>query len=269
MSLAGWQNALVELVTHGNGPAVDADDLTEAERAWFALAVDHPGTSVTRDVVQSWRWRRVALAAPLTLLMLRRCGLLDSARTTYLGDTFAPSSYSLAEGRQLLDLVDSRWASFADGGNPADREHLSTIIALERAVLAAKASTWTTNIRASRPDDAISPGVGGLVRAGCDVRELMRCLLSGAELPRGGSGHGAFLVAPGIAGCFREATAGEIRALTLVGGGCPVSEVAGLWPNDLIDVVTLTRLESVGALVRQPPAPARPRAPQIVCGSPS
>lgn len=269
MSLTSWQSALVELVSHDAGPPDPHHDLSPRERDWLAMAAEHRGTEVTRDVVRSWRWQRVGRSVPLTLLTLRRCGLLEAARVGYLAATFAPSSYAHAEGRQFLDFLDEVHHDPADGapGHP-DRAHLATIVELERAVLSARASTWTTNIRASRPDDAVVPGVGGLVRAGCDARELLRGLLGGSALPAPGSGHGAFLVAPGIAGCFREATAGEIRALTLVGPGCEVVEVVGLWPNDLIDVVTLTRLEAIGALVRQPPRPGAGRSDRLaVAGS--
>lgn len=270
MSLTSWQSAVVELVSHAAAPSERHPDLDPRERQWLEMAAEHPGTAVTRDVVRSWRWQRVGRSVPLTLLALRRCGLLESTRVGYLASTFAPSSYAHAEGRQFLAFLDDGRHDPADGapGHP-DRVHLATIIELERAVLTARASTWTTNIRASRPDDAVVPGVGGLVRAGCDVRELLRGLLAGTAMPAPGSGHGAFLVAPGIAGCFREATAGEIRALTLVGPGCEVAEVAGLWPNDQIDVVTLTRLEAIGALVREPPRPGVDRSDRLaVAGRP-
>ncbi|NLD78606.1 MAG: hypothetical protein GX643_18305 [Acidimicrobiales bacterium] len=268
MSLADWQSRLVELASRGT--ATDdtaAAALDASERGWFASAALHPGAQVTRDVVHDLRWRRVVASAPLTLLALRRCGLLDGARTSYLAETFTPSSRASAEGRQFLADVHSRWGRVTDGGNTPDRHHLATIVALERAVLAARTSTWTTNIRASRPDDAVAPGIGGLVAARCDAAALLRRLLANEPLPAPGSGHGAFLVAPGLAGGFREASPSEIRALTLVGEGCPVSEVAGLWPRDLIDPSTLVRLESIGALVRQPSV--RAGRGGILSGSPA
>lgn len=270
MSLAAWQSSVVRLVSHGSLPTdAEVAEMSPRELAWFEVAQHHPGTEVTREVARSWRWRRVAVSAPLTVLSLRRCGLLGLARSTYLAETFSPATWASAEGREFLHHVGRRWGARSVGAEGGDLSHLATFVALDAAVLAARASTWTTNIRASRPDDAVSPGVGGLIRVGCDARDLLRNLLAGDPLPRAGSGHGAFLVAPGIDGCFREATPGEIRALTLVGDGCPVSEVAGLWPNDLIDIVTLTRLEAIGALVRQPPTSSDRHRPQVLLGSPA
>lgn len=270
MSLAAWQSALVELVGRGaDGSAPTTGGGDAVERSWLAMAAEHPGTAITRDVVRSWRWRRVVVSAPLTLLMLRRLGLLEEVRAAYLDDTFAPSSYTLAEGRQFLTVVEQRWGTQADADVPAGLRHLLTIAALERAILVARASTWTTNIRTSRADDEVAPGVGGLIHARCDASELLRCLLADQPLPAPDSGHGAFLAAPGIEGGFREATPGEIRALTMVGAGCPVTEVAGLWPNDLIDPFTLTRLESIGALVRQPPPAASRISRALMVGSPA
>lgn len=186
MTLADLQAELGARLLTGTGPTAPATG-TPAERA---------GWSTTRAMYRQRRVSRIRALAPLTLVRLG--GAADLVIDAYLAAN-AGSTWDI--GADAAGLL-----AFAAAARPDDA-YLAEIAFLEQAL-----------IRARQPDSAdVKPSPGMLARSRrASLRilpfppdRLMRWLSGQGARPNQTPGGARTLVAPGIAGWIRPATAAE------------------------------------------------------------
>ena len=227
VSLDGWQVALAGLVSGAAGAG--GGDLTADEHRWLEEQAGSDGLLLTTEVGRWWRTFRIRSSAPLTVAALAADA--PAVLDRYLDHHAEASSFFLAEAGQFLDFVAG--AHEAVPGPPA---LVTSVVALERAMLELVEAGPTA------PPGA-GPGLGAVARhpratmveMASPPAATLAALLTGGRPPEPGGGPFWLLVAPGIAGFVRAATAGEARLWQSMGeqpvtpGGDDRTALLRLW----------------------------------------
>lgn len=230
--LAAWQRGVAGRLTGADPPLAPTSRRTPTDPAPTSTGTpaQRSGWKVTRALYAQWRHTRILRSAPLTLRVLgdRGAAVLD----LHLASGGASTSYAAQEGAAFLDLV-VRTLS--------DDPWVGTTARLERALLRAR----TPHPTGDRGGD-LGPHLGDvrphpaatLFPAGVDLRLLLAWLLGAGPRPPSAA-PADILVAPGIPGLARPATAAESRLWRRLPAAADDLDPATV--RDLVAAAVLTR----------------------------
>lgn len=227
MGLREWQRGLTALIVgpEGRPAAIDAADLTAAERAWLDRAAVDPGRQVTREVQRAWRRIRLTSALPLTMAAIdpgSRRAIVDA----YCDACPCVSFFHAHEGRAFADFL---------RGTGAAGPHPTSLAALESAL--ADADAWPLFVDDAerpppRPEDrlALHPAAARIPFAAAP-EAVIGAVLRGAELPAVECIDHEMIVAPGVRGLGRSLTFDERRLLDACAGGPTLDALLAAHPG--------------------------------------
>lgn len=199
MSLADWQRELAARITAPRAAAAAAGDL------------DQPGLALTRMLQRNWRHTRLTHALPLTMRALPA-----AARHALLSDYCdacpCVSFFPVHEARGFAGFL-----AALDSSPP----HAASIAAMEVALIDA----FEVDVFADAAPRADAAGSLKMARGASRVRfvappeQVLASALARRELPPPAAEDHELLIAPGIPGLARTASAAERRLLDLCAAG--------------------------------------------------